>query len=112
MDGEKNLPGQFSDLQPWVAKWAHPSEMERHRALVASSIDDLRLFYDALSARFEEIAEYLDQYDLATMPLDARCLFDLTIAFVESAHPIELKWKQTDIRDTFPLERIDYLASL
>ena len=30
----------------------------------------------------------------------AQVLYDLMLTFVETAHPIELKWKTTDIEDT------------
>ena len=40
------------------------------------------------------------------MPDDARTLFDLLLTFVETAHPIELNWNETDIDDAFALDRM------
>ena len=42
------------------------------------------------------------------MPADARVLYDLMLTFVETAHPIELKWKQTDIENGMPPEQLRF----
>ena len=102
------LPDQFSELAPFVDDWALTNEEDRFRKLMATRIEVLREFYDAMAPRAEEVANYLNGLDLKTMPDDARNLFHLLITFVETAHPIKLQWKTTDIDDAFPPERFGF----
>ena len=102
------LPDQFAALLPFANDWALTNEEDRFRKLMATSIDDLREFYDTMAPRAEEATDYLNGLDLQDMPEDARTLFHLLITFVETAHPIELNWKTTDIEDTFPPERFSF----
>ena len=102
------LPNQFSELEPFVAEWALSNERDRFQKLMVTSIETLREFYDAMVPRAREIADYLNTFDLDKMPDNARTLFFLLITFVETAHPIELKWKTTDIEDAFPPERVGF----
>jgi hypothetical protein len=100
------LPPQFSALGPFVAEWALTNEADRLKKLTRSSIAELKEFYDAIFARAEEIKTYLAPFRLDAMPEDARTLFDLLLTFVETAHPIELNWSETDIDDPFALDRM------
>jgi hypothetical protein len=103
---KRSLPAQFRDLEPFVADWALRSEGERLAKLTRTSIADLKVFYDAIFARAEEIKTYLNAFPLDQMPDDAQTLFDMLLTFVETAHPIELNWTETDIDDAFALERM------
>jgi hypothetical protein len=102
------LPLEFIELQPFVAEWALNNERDRFFKLTQTSIPTLREFYDAMVPRAEAIADYLNARDLNNLSEDARTLFHLLITFVETAHPIELKWKTTDIEDAFPAERFGF----
>jgi hypothetical protein len=103
------LPLQFAALERFTAAWALASEKERHDNLVAYSIEELRPFYEAMLPRMDEITLYLNQFPLDAMPADAQRLFDLAMTFMESAHPIDLRWKTTDIEDKFPAHRFEFL---
>ena len=83
------LPPQFSALSPFVAEWALPTEADRLMKLTASSIAELKDFYDAVFPRAEEIKAYLMPLRLDAMPEDARTLFDLLLTFIETARPID-----------------------
>jgi hypothetical protein len=106
MSAARPLPAQFAALAPFVAEWALPSEAARLKKLTATSIVELKDFYDAMFARAEEIKAYLMPLRLDAMPEDARTLFDLLLTFIETAHPIELNWTTTDIDDAFALDRM------
>jgi hypothetical protein len=101
----RELPPEFSDLQPWIAEWALPHERDRMQKLIAIDIETLRPFYDAMLARMPAIRHYLDHFSLNAMPPEAATLFDMALTFMETAHPIDLGWKTTDIEDKFPHER-------
>lgn len=104
------LPAQFADLERFVPLWALTNEKARHVNLLARSIPELREFYDAMLPRMEEVTRYLNSFALDKMPPDAQTLFDLALTFMESAHPIDLRWNSTDIEDKFPAERFEFLA--
>jgi hypothetical protein len=42
------------------------------------------------------------------MPDDAQLLYDLLLTFVETAHPLELKWTQTNIENTVDADRLQF----
>lgn len=105
-----SLPPQFHDLEPFTRVWALKTEEQRHRNLVSRSIAELRPFYDAMLPRMDEITLYLNGFPLDAMPSDAQVLFDLAMTFMESAHPIDLRWDTTDIADKFPGERFEFLG--
>src|SRR5882672_469683 len=111
--GERNrpmtiasLPPQYRDLEPFIADWALESEGARLKKLVATSIDDLRVFYDAIFGRSAEIRDYLSERKLDSLTAEEKTLFFLLMTFIEVAHPIELNWKETDIDDAFSLDRM------
>jgi predicted Ser/Thr protein kinase len=106
MAGPRPLPTQFRELAPFVADWALTTEAQRLAKLTQTSIAELKVFYDAIFARAEEIRAYLDGFRLNAMPEDAQTLLDLLLTFIETAHPIELNWTTTDIDDAFALERM------
>jgi hypothetical protein len=102
----QQLPAQYCELEPFVADWALETEAERLKKLVAASIDDLRAFYDAIYGRAAEIRDYLSERTLDALTAEEKTLFFLLMTFIEVAHPIELNWKETDIDEAFPLERM------
>jgi hypothetical protein len=109
MSAQTTLPPQFGGLEKFVTVWALKNEQARHENLLAQSIADLRGFYDAILPRMDEISVYLNQFPLDAMPPDAQVLYDLAMTFMESAHPIDLRWRTTDIEDKFPAERFVFL---
>jgi hypothetical protein len=106
MTEQRSLPPQFSALEPFVADWALATEAERLAKLTRSSIEELKVFYDAVFGRAEEMRAYLEDFPLDAMPDDAARLLNLLLTFIETAHPIELNWTTTDIDDAFALERM------
>jgi len=105
----RHLPPEFADLAPFTAVWGLKTEKERHDNLTARSIAELRPFYDAMLPRMDAITLYLNRFPLDAMPADAELLFDVAMTFMESAHPIDLRWKTTDIEDKFPAHRFEFL---
>lgn len=104
----QTLPTEFKDLEPLVAEWALTNEGDRLAKLVATSIPDLRKFYDAMIGRAEAARDYLSALPIDALPPEAKTLFHLLMTFVETAHPIELNWTTTDIDDAFPLSRVTF----
>ena len=108
MTEESSLPEAFASLQPLVGEWALASERARYQKLHRCTLDELRAFYDAMLPRMSEILEYLDRYTVSDMPDDARTLFHLAMTFSETAHPIDLKWRDVDFDSAYPWERMEF----
>jgi hypothetical protein len=103
-----SLPPEFADLEHWVPAWALPTEKERYFRLLERSVEELRPFYDAMLARAPQIVEWLSKQPAASISGPALVLYDLMLTFVETAHPIELKWKQTDIETPVDPARLQF----
>jgi hypothetical protein len=104
----QTLPAEFREMEPLVAEWALTNERDRLAKLIATSIPELKNFYDAMIGRAEAARDYLSALPIDALPPEAKNLFHLLMTFVETAHPIELKWSITDIDDAFPLSRITF----
>lgn len=98
------LPQQFSDLEQFVGVWDLATERQRNRKRLASTIEELRTFYDAMMLRMDSIIEYLNQFPLDQIPDGARQLFYLTLSLAEVANAVEL-FKQPGVIDGFDPER-------
>jgi hypothetical protein len=55
---ESLLPAQFQELEQWRA-WSLATEPERSAKRQASTMDDIKAFYDAMLVRMEEVLPYL-----------------------------------------------------
>ncbi len=102
------LPEGFADLAPFVAGWALRSERERYHRLHSVRLEDLRPFYDTMLARIDAVLEHLDRYHADRLPDDAQTLFDLAMTFAETAHPLDLGWKDVDFPDACPWHRLEF----
>ena len=100
----RTLPEGFQDFEPFVSKWALPSERERNQQRLSSSMTEIQALYDALLPRMDEIIGYLNQFRLNEMPEDARRLFHLALSLAEIAPAVEF-YKQPEVVDGFPAER-------
>jgi len=96
---ESLLPPEFSDLEPFAAKWCLATEHERFAERMASNMPDMQAFYDAVTARVEDAMAYCDKFPLDDMPEDARNLLHLLYSMVMVSFPVEC-WGQPHVPDT------------
>jgi hypothetical protein len=101
------LPAEFADLEPFAGTWCLAAETERYARRMASSMAQLREFYDAFSPRLEEAIEYCGKFGLDDLPDDATRLLQLVYSGVSVAMSIEVfqQVKATDSADAV-LERV------
>jgi hypothetical protein len=92
------LPAEFSDLEPF-ADWALQGERARYLKRLASTMEEMQAFYDAVFGRLEAVLAYLDQFDLADLPHEAKHLLWLTCALVNVSFPVEV-WRQPRVPDS------------
>ena len=96
---EALLPPQFSDLETFVAEWCLDSEPERYAKRLASTMDEIQEFYDALMPRAEEAIQYLEKFPLDDLPEDAWRLLKLLYSLILMSFAVEI-WRQPYIPDT------------
>jgi hypothetical protein len=89
LDAEPLLPATFTDLEG-VIEWALPTERERYLKRLDSSMDELHAFYDTVAPRVSDARDYLDQLDLAAMPLDAQRLMWLVFSLITVSFAVEV----------------------
>ncbi len=93
------LPPEFADLEQYSAKWCLETEGERYSERLASTMEDIQAFYDAIVPRAEEAIAYCDKFPLDDMPEDALNLLHLLYAMVTVSFPVEC-WGQPRVPDT------------
>jgi len=92
------LPDEFSDLEPFAADWVLQTERERFAKRLASSMEQMQAFYDAVFPRGQAAIEYLNQFDLQQFPERAQNLLCLLYSLVMVSYPVEV-WKQPHVPD-------------
>ena len=101
------LPSEFSDLEPFAAKWCLETETERFAARGTCTMDDLQPFYDAAMARLDEARVYLDSKDLHDLDEQDTNLLNLLFSLVQISFSVEL-WRQSRIPDTGAADIVCY----
>jgi hypothetical protein len=98
---ENLLPAQFADLEPFATTWCLATEPERFARRLATPMDDMQAFYDAVTPRAEEAISYCDGFPLDDMPDEARNLLHLLYSMVMASFPVEC-WGQQRVPDSGP----------
>lgn len=93
------LPSQFSALEPFARTWCLASEPERYAKRLASTMDEMQAFYDALFPRAEEAIAYCEKFPLDDLPDDVRRLLHLLYSLIMVSFPVEI-WRQPYLPDT------------
>jgi len=96
---ERMLPAEFSDLEPWVEEWCLDGEPERYAKRLASTMDEIQAFYDAVFPRAEAAMQYLEPFPLDELPEDAHRLLKLLYSLILMSFAVEV-WQQPSIPDT------------
>ncbi|MBB5915521.1 hypothetical protein BJY24_004433 [Nocardia transvalensis] len=92
------LPAEFAEFARF-SDWILPTEPERYRKRLDSSMEEMQDLYDTVFPRLEEAMEYCDKYDLYDLPDEARNLFHLLQSLVMVSFPVEV-WKQPRVPDS------------
>lgn len=93
------LPAEFADLEPFAEKWCLASETERYAQRLASTMDEMQRFYDAITPRAEEVIGYCDKFALDDLPDEVQNLLYLLYSMIQVSFPVEV-WSQPRIPDT------------
>jgi len=110
------LPPEFADLEPWVSEWCLDSEPERYAKRLASSMDEIQAFYDAVFPRAEAAMQYLDELPLDDLPEEFREVLKGTPVTVSNRghefHAYGHYIGGTIARDTYPDHIVVYRDTL
>ncbi len=93
------LPAEFADLEPFAATWCLATERERYAQRMASTVDEMQAFYDAIVPRAEAAMAQLEQFPLDSLPEDGTNLLHLLYSMVQVSFPVEV-WRQPRVPDT------------
>ena len=102
---ESVLPAEFKDLEVW-SDWSLETEKQRTDRRHASSMSDLRAFYDVMLQRTQDALTYLEKYPLDDMPEDATRLLWLTLSLAEVA-PATEQFGQPSVVDGYDYTRVE-----
>jgi hypothetical protein len=94
---ESRLPSAFAEFEPFAEKWCLATEPERWEARLTTPMPEIRKFYDAFSARFEEAIDYCDKFPLDDVPDDALNLLHLIYSMVMVSMAVEIFGTQKPI---------------
>lgn len=87
---DNRLPSSFEDLEALVAEgWSLGTWTERNTRRYASTMEELRSFYDRLMARAEDVLEYLAKIDLEDLEPQDLHLLQLMLMLPEVSFPVE-----------------------
>jgi hypothetical protein len=100
---QKRLPKPFHGLEMYL-EWALPTEQARTAKRHASSMQEIRAFYDAMVQRLEEILQHLSGFTLENVPDDTNTLLLLTLSLAEVAPAVE-NFGQPDVVDGYQWSR-------
>jgi len=87
---ESLLPSAFAEFEEFAQIWCLPTESERWNRRLASSMAEMREFYQAFFPRVEEAIEYCDKFPLDELPDDATSLLHLVYSLVMVAMAVEI----------------------
>ncbi|MCV7317160.1 hypothetical protein H7J77_16605 [Mycolicibacillus parakoreensis] len=86
----RRLPSAFAELEEFAETWCLPTETERFAQRRASTIPQMRRFYDVFFPRLEEAIDYCDKFALDELPDDALNLLHLIYSMVMVAMAVEI----------------------
>ena len=93
------LPPEFSDLEPFAKAWCLASEPERYAKRLASTMEEIQAFYEAVFPRAEDAIVYLERFPLNDLPENAHRLLQLLYSLILVSFAVEI-WRQPYIPDT------------
>jgi hypothetical protein len=104
----KKLPAAFSTLQPFAGKWSLPTECERNRTHLSSTIQEIREFYDAMLVHADAVLARFRALDAQgqhpSLTEEDRNLFYLLLSLAEVSQSIEVHG-QIGVVDGFDARR-------
>jgi hypothetical protein len=93
------FPAQFADLEAIAGPWAIASANERYMKRLASSINEMQAFYDAVFPRASDILAYCNDFDINDPPGQVKSLMNVLYSLIAVSFAVEV-WKQPRVPDS------------
>ena len=90
ISNERVLPAGYEELEPFVAEWALPENMQRYIKRVNSTMEELQGFYDAVEPRAAEGIALLDNYPIAEIDGPEARLMHLLLMLIDVSLAVEV----------------------
>ena len=90
MSNASRLPSAFTELEPFVPRWVWDNTDERVAARSASSLEEIRAFYDAMVPRLDEAIDFIDNIGLDALTPEAATLTKLVLGVGQASIAIEV----------------------
>lgn len=84
-----DLPSGFAQLEPFLGL-ALPTERERHAAISAASMAEVKAFYDTMLPVLPQALDHLNTLPLDGLPAAERRLLDLCLTMAEASMAVEM----------------------
>jgi hypothetical protein len=84
------LPSAFAELEDYAKIWCLATKTERWDLRLASTMNELRQFYDAFFPRLEDAIDYCDKFSLDSLPDDVRNLLHMIYSLAMVAMAVEI----------------------
>ncbi|MGE3691210.1 MAG: hypothetical protein AB7F98_07510 [Novosphingobium sp.] len=101
------LPAGFEALEPFVADWCLPDSLARMAKRRASSMDDIKAFYDVAIAQADRALKYLRAFPLGAVPPAEERLLKLMLSLAEVGPAVEW-FDSPHVYDGFDATKIRY----
>ncbi len=103
-DSSQTLPTGFQHLECWVADWVLPDTQARSDHRLASSMEAIQSFYDAMLPEAPRILELLAKSKLGELDRPEERLLALMLSFAEVTPAVEF-YKQPAVVDGFSSDK-------
>lgn len=98
------LPAQFGDLESFARDWSIEREEKRVEKRLASSMEQIRSFYDAIMPRMDDVLAHLGAFSLEDLPEPETRLLWLTLSLAEISPAMHF-YGQPTVVDGFDVHR-------
>tara|TARA_Y100000588_G_scaffold256704_1_gene271244 strand:- start:5190 stop:5549 length:360 start_codon:yes stop_codon:yes gene_type:complete len=109
-ESQKFLPEQFSLLEKYCPDWMVDSEQERYRFRVNRTMEELDDYYKAVFPLLDDIADYIDQYEITAMPPQAMALLRLGQMLMEVS-PAVITYRHPDVPNSIDFNRFHVISA-
>ena len=96
---DRMLPAEFSDLEPFAKDWCLDSEPERYAKRLASTMEEMQAFYDAIAPRAEAAIAYCDRHPIDDLPEQVLHLMHLVYSMITVSFAVEC-WREPRVPDS------------
>lgn len=101
----RTLPQGFESIEKFVSTWVLADSAARSDRRQASSMEEIRSFYDAMLPVAQPALDYLRGYKLGFLPPEGERLLKLMLSLAEIAPAVEW-YDSPQVYDGFDLSRV------